>query len=279
MQIQTTTIQTTTMKQSMNRYMYRAKHSDDDATVETENDSLLDTSSTRYEREPNAFSSFVPPSLQRDGETPLYQACRWGHYTTALTLLIKGDDVNQADCSDDHGATPLHAALIHERANIVNLLLAHGADVNRSANNGWTPLHIAASTNGNTDIVQLLLDHDAQLNATDARGWTALFVASFRGHIEVVRLLLSKESTDVNATDVHGQTPLMTASQRGHREIVNLLLQHGANAHAADEDGATALDFEACYQDEVVQVLLARKVQTARSRLRSRFWRFNAYRR
>ena len=95
----------------------------------------------------------------------------------------------------------------------------------------------------------------------------------------MVRLLLSKESTDVNATDVHGQTPLMTASQRGHREIVNLLLQHGANAHAADEDGATALDFEACYQDEVVQVLLARKVQTARSRLRSRFWRFNAYRR
>ena len=265
----------------MKQHMYQATHmhSDDDATVETENDSLLDTSSTRYVLEQKAYSYFVPPSLQRDGETPLNQTCRWGHNTTVLTLLMKSDDVNQADCSDDHGATPLHTALIQERSEIVSILLAHGADVNSPANNGWTPLHIAASTTGRTDIVQLLLDHDAQLNAMDARGWTALFVASFRGHSEVVRLLLSKESTDVNGTDVHGQTPLMMASQRGHTEIVNLLLQHGANVHAADEDGATALDFEACHQDEVVQVLLACKVQAARSRLRSKFWLFNAFRR
>jgi ankyrin repeat protein len=44
---------------------------------------------------------------------------------------------------------------------IVELLLAKGADVNTKDNYGWTPLNIAAQ-NGHKDVEKLLLQHGGQ---------------------------------------------------------------------------------------------------------------------
>lgn len=55
-------------------------------------------------------------------------------------------------------------------AEIVQVLIEHGADVNdpgRSGCNGITPLHDACQ-NGHLEIVQLLLNHGADVNARDS---------------------------------------------------------------------------------------------------------------
>jgi ankyrin repeat protein len=42
--------------------------------------------------------------------------------------------------------------------------------------------------------------------------------------------------------DSHGQTPLYWAAGKGHTATTALLVQHGANVHARDTAGRTALD-------------------------------------
>jgi len=62
------------------------------------------------------------------------------------------------------GMTPLHWAADNGNKEVVELLLAKGADVNAKADNGNTPLHLAIHK-GNKDIVKLLISRGADINA------------------------------------------------------------------------------------------------------------------
>jgi ankyrin repeat protein len=53
------------------------------------------------------------------------------------------------------------------------LLVKHGADVNAAADDGSTPLMLAAQ-NEKQDVVDYLLKHKANAKARDAKGKTAL---------------------------------------------------------------------------------------------------------
>jgi ankyrin repeat protein len=114
----------------------------------------------------------------------------------------------------------------------VNLLLAHGADVNAQTAAGQTPL-MEAALNGRTDIVKTLLRNSANPNAQETTsGYTALMLASMKDHAEIVTLLLD-HGADVNAQDKQGNTALTFArleSKRGMqwRDIAQLLEKAGA---------------------------------------------------
>jgi uncharacterized protein YceK len=71
---------------------------------------------------------------------------------------------------------------------LVQQLLAAGADVNNTDSWGHTPL-ISACWAGHKDIVQVLLERGADVKATTPRGWTALRFATKLGHPEMVELL------------------------------------------------------------------------------------------
>lgn len=62
--------------------------------------------------------------------------------------------------------TPLH---IVRSAVVVNLLVAHGAEVNARRQNGMTPL-MDACQNGAADVVRALCEHGADMNLKDVPG-------------------------------------------------------------------------------------------------------------
>jgi ankyrin repeat protein len=133
---------------------------------------------------------------------------------------------------------------------MVELLLAQGADVNLRTDFGEMPLH-AAVDYADEDMVRLLLTHGADVDGrvkrnTDAgpgpvEGETPLHYAAIGGRVELVSLLLAR-GAEVNACDDGDDTPLHGAALRGHREVVELLVTHGADVSARNSRGRTPLD-------------------------------------
>ena len=60
------------------------------------------------------------------------------------------------------------------------------------ANNGWTPLHVAAAT-GKAQVVDLLLQAKASPTAVDKNGRTPEWLAEQRGHTDLAARLRQAE--------------------------------------------------------------------------------------
>jgi ankyrin repeat protein len=109
-----------------------------------------------------------------DSWTPLIWAARSGSIEAINLLLDAGADVNLPGSSGDNwDATPLQHAILERQPAVVRLLLERGADLNRGAGPGLTPLLLAA---GDTDpaILTLLLAHGADPTVEDEEGTTPL---------------------------------------------------------------------------------------------------------
>lgn len=89
----------------------------------------------------------------------------------------------------------------------VNLFLTAEMNPNTKNNNDETALMYAAMQ-GYTDIVQALLAKGAEVNAKDNIGWTALILAVERGYTKIVQDLLAKDA-EVNTKTNSGLTALM----------------------------------------------------------------------
>jgi ankyrin repeat protein len=112
---------------------------------------------------------------------------------------------------------------------LVFILPAH-ADINSDL--------IGAVEGGHTEILQTLLAKGANVNAKKKTGWTALIWAARKGHTATVQALLAN-GANVNAKTKDGVTALMWAAKGGYTEIVKALLAKGANVNAKSEDGDT----------------------------------------
>jgi len=91
---------------------------------------------------------------------------------------------------------------------------------------GSTPLHLGSAA-GHGDVVELLIAKGADVNARRNDNRTPLHTACRAGHKDVVELLIAK-GADINARDNKDQTPLSLAKEGGHAEIVELLKKHKA---------------------------------------------------
>jgi ankyrin repeat protein len=95
-------------------------------------------------------------------------------------------------------STPLHLASSKWSAEIVGLLIRHGADINAQNMNLSTPLHLAASSHRalKGTIVRLLLRHGANVDAKDREGRTPLEIASSEGNTWIAKLLSDHHSRE-----------------------------------------------------------------------------------
>lgn len=118
----------------------------------------------RYDDETARAAGLLPA---RDA-SPLVRAVGRGSRELVELLLRHGADVNRR-CACDGGESPLWAATVQGDHQLVELLLDRGADPNAAAFAGVTPLHVAAMR-GYETIAQRLIAAGANPDALDSRG-------------------------------------------------------------------------------------------------------------
>jgi ankyrin repeat protein len=96
-----------------------------------------------------------------DDNSKLHEACYFGHYDSALMLLL----ANGANPSirNKLGETPLHQCAGRNHTDLMMLLLDAGAHVNALDNESLTPLH-QSLIHGYRDATQLLLAYGASVH-------------------------------------------------------------------------------------------------------------------
>jgi ankyrin repeat protein len=108
---------------------------------------------------------------------------------------------------DEYGRKELHHAAVSGDLEKVRALIASGADINAQDDNGFTALHFAAQEN-KAEIVDFLLQHNANLEIPDAHGNAPLFraVFSYRGDGRTIQILL-KAGADPDHLNSSGISP------------------------------------------------------------------------
>ena len=153
----------------------------------------LDRVTSLVAEDPDLTAELVN-SYAYDGFTPLGLASFFGHSDIVEFLLAQGAEINVAS-KNKMRVTPLHSAVASRHFGIAESLLAHGADVNAAQQDGYTPLHEAAQ-NGQMEMAELLLAHGANIDARKDDGQTPLAVAMEHGHMEVADLLRRHGATE-----------------------------------------------------------------------------------
>jgi len=163
--------------------------------------------------------------VARGAELTLFDACAAGELERVERLIAEASGPTPIDINahSDDGWTPLHLAAFFGHVKVMELLLAHGADVAaRSANpTGNTPLHAALAANQKM-AVGLLIGHGADVNALDASGWRPLHLAAANNALDVMKTLIA-QGADAGGMNRDGLTAAQMAEQKGHREAAALL--------------------------------------------------------
>ncbi|KAN0119730.1 GDPD domain containing protein [Hyaloscypha variabilis] len=113
------------------------------------------------------------------------------NFTHIVKLLVDaGVDINW---QDKNGESALHIAARYGHTDCARTLLEGTQDQRTDFEltekiYSWTPLHVAALY-GSFPIVELLVAAGANVNKLDASGWTAREHAAFRGHMDIAQAL------------------------------------------------------------------------------------------
>ncbi|MFZ2149018.1 MAG: ankyrin repeat domain-containing protein [Sedimentisphaerales bacterium] len=217
-----------------------------------------------------------------DQASSLQSAAFFGDLARVKAFLDAGFDVNQKNAL---GVTALYSAASGGHKEVVELLLAEGADINEktAAYTDVTTLH-AAAREGHKEIVEVLLAAGADVNAGSTYNeLTAAELAMEANHIEVVKLLIAKgadisalhfaihmkdyakakslieSGADVNKRKRRLDAPLHLAASSGQKDVAELLIAKGANINIRNSHGRTPLHLAVREDDRDMVELLVTK--------------------
>lgn len=190
----------------------------------------------------------------------LMEACAAGQAHIVKKLINSG--IKNVDLSaKPTEITPLFVAADRGHAEVVQTLLAAGANVNHVCGNKNATALTMACGKGYVQTVKTLIKHGANVNhVSDPKysACTGLVWAALYGHIEIVRLLINANA-NINHSTNRGDTALLFSIQHGHTDIAIMLINNGADLHHASSRGETALSLAAAYKRTCVLKALAEK--------------------
>eukprot|EP00878_Enallax_costatus_P016912 GHUV01017754.1.p1 GENE.GHUV01017754.1~~GHUV01017754.1.p1 ORF type:complete len:411 (+),score=140.65 GHUV01017754.1:1100-2332(+) len=167
-------------------------------------------------------------------KSPLHLAVEAGAADIVEMLLAKGANPNLCDFD---GASPLHLAVEQQDEEVLAALLAGGANPNQPNKDVTSALH-ATAQRGPIRLMQLLLEHKADVLLADSKGWTPLHLAARSGNTDKAQLLLGAGARH-DSVNNQGNTPLHLAAVNGHAKVVDALLAAGSNASVHNNEGRT----------------------------------------
>lgn len=152
-----------------------------------------------------------------------HNAVHVGDIETVRTMLAK--DATLATSVDEYEFQPIHLLDMYFEEEILNLLLANGADINARNDDGITLLHIVTDP----EAVAVIVNRGADIEARDASGRTPLIEQTNNQEdgIDVVVALLTM-GANPNARDNDGETALSIARDTDNQDLIEALTVAGA---------------------------------------------------
>lgn len=129
--------------------------------------------------------------------SPMHHCPRYGNPPLILKIM-KGEEVDfdeaEINVCNYLGLSPLHAAIVSRRSDLVSRLIAEGAHIDAQDERGFTPLHFAVYM-GCIDAAEVLLKAGANPNCKNCYGHTPLIVwagISSKHHPDTIESISSK---------------------------------------------------------------------------------------
>lgn len=140
----------------------------------------------------------------------------------AIQCLLNDPNVI-VDQQDDKEGTALLIAIEINNCPIIQTLLKHGANINKTRSNGITPLMFAVM-HKNTDTIQCLLNRpNIVIDKQDIEGTTALLGSILFLQDRLIIKQLLDAGADPEIADNKDLTPLQAAQETGDQEIIDLI--------------------------------------------------------
>ncbi|CAH1773645.1 unnamed protein product [Owenia fusiformis] len=199
----------------------------------------------------------LPDAHDRSGQTPLILASMQGYADIVEILIRKGCNVNKM-CHRTR-ATALHWASANGHLECAELLLDAGANREAKTTNGRTPL-MMASRNDHDLILEMLIKNNCDVNVLDVESNSALHLAAIDGAYDTTNLLI-KHGCKVDQPNHYGDTPFLLAARGGHIQVVKRLLRAGCDINRRGRYTLNALHW-ACDKGatEVASLLLSNMI-------------------
>jgi hypothetical protein len=203
-------------------------------------------------------------SYDKHVASPLYYAALCGFQDLVENLIVKNPQ--HVNASGGCYVTPLVAALAGRHFRTAELLRLSGADPNVQCYERNTPLHSVAYY-GDVEMVRVLLNLEADVNIGNNVGMSPLShllvgpvglhgKPSYRQPLANVARLLLDHGADIHARNDDGGTALHVATNSGEIEVIHVLLERGANVGAEDKEGRTPFSLAKEYgYDEIMRLL------------------------
>ena len=190
-------------------------------------------------------------------------------FKTFNTLLSSAEEYIHA--TDDEGNQPIHWATMSRQPEIIDALLARGADINAKRPDGARPIQLTNgdySYRGWRDVPEdwKWKPNDIYLHLVNKGAYVDICMAALKGDEARVKTLLDLDPSLANRPSEYvtyyagSGTPLKNAAMAGRMAIVKLLLEKGADPNLPEEGIAPmghALHSAVVYNHiEIVKLLL-----------------------